>query len=147
VSRHEALRTCFVCSEGEPHIELLAPDCGFHLLEHDLRYDSAPQERLQELSDQEAHTPFDLERGPLIRGQLIRLADQDYYFLLTQHHIISDGWSLGILIDELSNLYRAFLVGEPDPLPPLSIQYVDYAEWQRESLSGKNLEAQVNFWR
>ena len=147
VSRHEALRTRFVCSEGEPHIELLAPDSGFHLLEHDLRYHATAQERLQELSDQEAHTAFDLERGPLIRGRLIRLADQDYYFLLTQHHIISDGWSLGILIDELSTLYRAFLDGEPDPLPSLSIQYVDYAQWQRVSLSGKNLEAQVNFWR
>ncbi|MBV8100096.1 MAG: amino acid adenylation domain-containing protein, partial [Verrucomicrobia bacterium] len=147
VSRHESLRTRFVCSEGEPHVELLAPDSGFQLLEDDLRYDAAPEKRLQELSDDEAHTAFDLEAGPLIRGRLIRLADQDCYFLLTQHHIISDGWSLGILIDELSTLYRAFLDGKSDPLPPLSIQYVDYAQWQRRSLSGEGLEAQINFWR
>ncbi|MBO4228627.1 condensation domain-containing protein, partial [Bradyrhizobium neotropicale] len=92
-------------------------------------------------------TPFDLARGPLIRGRLIRISDEEQVLLLTQHHIVSDGWSLGVLARELSRLYRAFVAGEDDPLPPLAIQYPDYAAWQRRWLSGERLQSQGQYWR
>jgi len=102
---------------------------------------------LSALCHEEAHTPFDLARGPLIRGRLIRLSAEEHVFLLTQHHIVSDGWSMGVLVRELSSLYRAFAAGHDDPLPPLAIQYPDYAAWQRQWLSGERLQAQAAYWR
>ncbi|MCZ4093237.1 condensation domain-containing protein [Sinorhizobium psoraleae] len=102
---------------------------------------------LSALCEEEAKTPFDLARGPLIRGRLIRLTDDDHVFLLTQHHIVADGWSMGVLVRELSSLYRAFAAGRADPLPPLAIQYPDYAAWQRQWLSGERLQAQAQYWR
>ncbi|WP_283814989.1 amino acid adenylation domain-containing protein [Bradyrhizobium neotropicale] len=88
-----------------------------------------------------------MARGPLIRGRLIRISDEEQVLLLTQHHIVSDGWSLGVLARELSQLYRAFVAGEDDPLPPLAIQYPDYAAWQRQWLSGVRLQSQGQYWR
>ncbi|WP_036836315.1 condensation domain-containing protein, partial [Photorhabdus temperata] len=82
-----------------------------------------------------------------IRASLIRLADDEYRFLLTQHHIISDGWSVDVLIRELSALYTALLAGQPAPLPPLTIQYPDYAAWQRQWLSAERTEVQSDYWR
>ncbi len=94
-----------------------------------------------------AGASFDLAGGPLIRAGLIQRADNDYIFLLTQHHIVSDGWSVGVLMRELSALYTAFSVGLPDPLPPLAIQYPDYAAWQRQWLSAERLQVQSDYWR
>ena len=85
--------------------------------------------------------PFDLARGPLIRGRLMRLAEDEHVLLVTMHHIVSDGWSMGVLMRELSALYGAFVRGEADPLPPLAIQYADYAVWQRQWLDGEVLQA------
>src|ERR1700758_1660121 len=147
IYRHEALRTVFVCPNGEPHVELLPPDRGFNLLEFDLASENNPDERLRQILYEEAHAPFDLEHGPLIRGSLIRLADEEHVFLLTQHHIISDGWSIGVLTRELAALYQAFVADQPDPLPALPLQYPDYAHWQRKWLSGQRLENQINYWR
>ncbi len=147
VARHEALRSVFVSVAGQPHVELLPEACGFALVEEDLEHDPHAAERLEELSALEAHAPFDLERGPLIRGRLVRLGPDEHVLLVTQHHIVSDGWSMGVLARELGALYRAFAAGQEDPLPPLEIQYPDYAAWQREWLSGDRVESQVNHWR
>jgi hypothetical protein len=95
---------------------------------------------------EEATAPFDLERGPLIRGRLVRLAEDDHVLLLTMHHIVSDGWSMGVLVDELGRLYAAFRAGRADPLPPLPIQYADYAAWQRRWVEDEVLEAQASYW-
>ncbi|MFN4933416.1 non-ribosomal peptide synthetase, partial [Bradyrhizobium sp.] len=95
----------------------------------------------------EATAPFDLELGPLIRGRLVRLDVDEHVLLLTMHHIVSDGWSMGVLTRELGALYRAFAHGEADPLPPLAIQYGDYAVWQRRWLSGEGLARQGAYWK
>ena len=87
---------------------------------------------LQHLVEAEATAPFDLEHGPLIRGRLVRLAEDEHALLITMHHIVSDGWSIGVVIEELSRLYASFRRGEADPLPALPIQYADYAAWQRQ---------------
>jgi amino acid adenylation domain-containing protein len=149
VARHEDLRTTFAGSPDGP-VQVIAPaDCGFALAEHDLRDLEQPEreQALARLSAAEANTLFDLAAGPLIRGQLIRLADDEHILLLTQHHVISDGWSMGILVREVSVLYAAFSQGQPDPLPPLAIQYADYASWQRQWLQGDTLHQQIDFWR
>ncbi|WP_458391237.1 non-ribosomal peptide synthase/polyketide synthase [Sinorhizobium medicae] len=146
-ARHEALRCTFVAGEDDPQVQILSGDRGLPVVEHDLRDRPDAQAALLELCQEEARTPFDLAREPLIRGRLIRLADEEHVFLLTQHHIVSDGWSLGVLVRELSSLYRAFEAGEDDPLPPLAIQYPDYAAWQRQWLSGERLQRQAQYWR
>ncbi|WP_244443499.1 condensation domain-containing protein, partial [Bradyrhizobium sp. Ai1a-2] len=147
LARHEALRSIFVASEGEPWVEVLPPDVGLPLLQHDLRDRVDAEAALADLCHEEARAPFDLARGPLIRGRLIRMSEQEHVFLLTQHHIVSDGWSMGVLVRELSSLYRAFVAGQDDPLPPLAIQYPDYAAWQRQYLSGERLQSQAQYWR
>ena len=117
------------------------------LIEHDLRGREDASVELARLGKEEARAPFDLTQGPLIRGRLVQLGEEDYVLLLTQHHIVSDGWSIGVLSRELSTLYRAFQQGQGNPLPPLAIQYPDYAAWQRAWLSGERLERQIGYWR
>ncbi|WP_453947758.1 condensation domain-containing protein [Bradyrhizobium sp. USDA 377] len=146
-ARHEALRSVFVATQGKPRVEVLPPDAGLPIVEHDLRERSDAEAAFLDLCHDEGRTPFDLARGPLIRGRLIRTADEEHVFLLTQHHIVSDGWSMGVLLRELSQLYRAFQAGQDDPLPPLAIQYPDYAAWQRQWLSGERLQQQAQYWR
>ncbi|MGY3387746.1 amino acid adenylation domain-containing protein [Bradyrhizobium sp. USDA 3311] len=146
-ARHEALRSIFVAPEGKPRVEVLPPDAGLPVLEHDLRHRPDAEAALLDLCHEEERTPFDLARGPLIRGRLVRMSDEEHVFLLTQHHIVSDGWSMGVLVHELSRLYRAFEAGQDDPLPPLAIQYPDYAAWQRQWLSGERLQKQAKYWR
>ncbi|MER8608998.1 condensation domain-containing protein, partial [Mesorhizobium sp. M1233] len=146
-ARHEALRSVFVAPQGKPRVEVLPPDAGLPVIEHDLSGRPDAQAALSDLCHEEADTPFDLARGPLIRGRLIRMSDEEHLFLLTQHHIVSDGWSMGVLVRELSQLYRAFAAGQDGPLPPLAIQYPDYAAWQRQWLSGERLESQAHYWR
>ncbi|HEX8242204.1 MAG TPA: condensation domain-containing protein, partial [Longimicrobium sp.] len=120
VARHEALRTTFHAVDGEP-VQRIAPveQGRFQLMEHDLGGDGAPEAELRRLMAEEAAAPFDLERGPLVRGRLVRMAEDDHVLLITMHHIVSDGWSMGVLTRELSALYAAFRSGEPDPLPAL----------------------------
>ncbi|WP_240326446.1 non-ribosomal peptide synthetase, partial [Pseudomonas syringae] len=148
VARHESLRTTFR-KHGEQPVQIIAaPDCGFALTEHDLRalpYDEARASAAR-IAQSEATAPFDLQNGPLIRGRLLRLADDDYRLHITQHHIISDGWSVGVLVKEFAELYAAFTQGLEPSLPPLSIQYADYAAWQRETLSGARLTQQLEAW-
>ncbi|WP_445323298.1 amino acid adenylation domain-containing protein, partial [Photorhabdus sp. S14-60] len=146
-ARHEALRSIFISEDGQPQVELLPAELGLPMSKHDLRKVFDADKRLERLCVQEAEVPFDLAGGPLIRAGLIQRADDDYVFLLTQHHIVSDGWSAGVLMHELSALYTAFSMGLPDPLPPLAIQYPDYAAWQRQWLSAERLQIQSDYWR
>ncbi|RFA17542.1 non-ribosomal peptide synthetase, partial [Subtercola boreus] len=144
--RHEGLRSVFVAQGGEPHVELLAAETGFGLVEHDLRGVDQAQTRLTELCREASDAPFDFARGPLVRGQLIRLGDEEHVLTLTQHHIISDGWSIEVFLRELRTLYGAFLRDGEDPLPALQIQYPDYAVWQREWISGERQALQARYW-
>jgi non-ribosomal peptide synthetase component F len=149
VARHESLRTCFPMVDGTPQQRIGASDRGFALLEVDL-CNLAEAEREQVLEQhraEEAAARFDLAAGPLIRGRLLRVASDEHVLLITQHHIISDGWSIGILTHELVTLYAAFTAGEPDPMPLPAIQYADYAAWQRQWLSGNRLQEQARYWK
>ena len=147
VARHEALRTTFAVIDGQPVQRIAAADIGFALTEHDLRGIADAEAELKRLAAEEAAAPFDLERGPLIRGRLVRLGEEDHALLATMHHIVSDGWSMGVLISELSALYAAFSQGQEDPLPPLAVQYADYALWQRRWLEGEVLKRQAAYWK
>ncbi|WP_460764560.1 non-ribosomal peptide synthetase, partial [Lysobacter fragariae] len=152
VHRHEALRTTFHRIGNDPVQHIAAADVGFALREVDLHdvdlHDHADAEdALQQHLALEAAAPFDMEHGPLVRGQLLHLCDDDHVLAITMHHVVSDGWSIGVLLDELSTLYSAFRAGQDDPLPPLPIQYADYAVWQRQWLSGAVLERQQAYWQ
>jgi amino acid adenylation domain-containing protein len=139
VNRHESLRTTFASVEGRPRQCIAHPDQVFALREHDLRGRSEADREALFAAD--IARPFDFANGPLIRGLLVRVSADVHELLLVQHHIISDGWSLGILLAELAALYTAFCAGLPDPLAPLAIQYADYAA--AESVNGE----QLAFWR
>src|SRR5262249_34519889 len=102
--------------------------------------------KAQRLSTEEAFRPFDLSRGPLLRAMLLRLAGADDLLMLTMHHIVSDGWSMGVLNKELAALYAAYSEGHPSPLPELPIQYADFAVWQREMLQGEVLASERRYW-
>ncbi|SFJ18488.1 amino acid adenylation domain-containing protein, partial [Pseudomonas syringae] len=144
VERHETLRSRFVSREGAAQV-LFAPTCADATLSvEDIRH--VPH-RLQEAIRVEAVAPFNLADGPLIRAHLLHVADDRHVLLLTVHHIVADGWSMGVLSQELLALYPAFCQGQPDPLPPLAIQYTDYAVWQRRWLSGERLQHQAAYWR
>uniref|UniRef100_UPI001145E1F9 amino acid adenylation domain-containing protein n=1 Tax=Xenorhabdus kozodoii TaxID=351676 RepID=UPI001145E1F9 len=148
VARHESLRTRFVLISGQPCQHIDPADIGFHLCYQDLR--PLPPEvqdsRIAELTALDAQTPFDFTQDPLLRGHLLQLADEEHVLLLTQHHIITDGWSVGVLMHELSVLYCAILDGQETPLAPLPIQYADYAVWQRHWLQEASLTTQRDFW-
>jgi acyl carrier protein len=148
LARHEALRTTFAFIDEQP-VQRIATveESHFLLIEHDLREHKDAQEELNRLVAQEAGASFDLEHGPLIRGRLIRLAEDEHALLITMHHIVSDGWSMGVLANELSALYGAFRNGEADPLPALEIQYADYAVWQRQWIEGEILQQQAAYWK
>ena len=148
VQRHEALRTTFVVVDGEALQRIAAvEDSHFLLRDHDLRQQADPERGLRQIYEEEAHASFDLEAGPLIRGRLIRQREDQYALLITMHHIVSDGWSVAVLLNELSVLYRAFARGESDPLPELAVQYPDYAMWQRHWMQGEVLRQQAEYWK
>ncbi|HZI72912.1 MAG TPA: condensation domain-containing protein, partial [Gemmatimonadales bacterium] len=148
VERHEALRTTFVMVDGEAE-QRIAPveESRFELREHDLRECEDAQEELKRIVIEEAGTRFDLEAGPLVRGRLIQVSEEEHVLLITMHHIVSDGWSLGVLFEELGVLYGAYVKGEEDPLPELAVQYADYAVWQRRWMEGEVLERQAEYWK
>ena len=146
VARHEALRTTFVMVNGEPEQRIAPEGVGFRLGEHDLSGHPDAAAELERLAAEEGSAPFSLERGPLIRGRLIRMGPEEHFLLLTMHHIVADGWSTGVFFNEMGALYGAFQRGEPDPLPPLEVQYADYAAWQRRWLDGEVLRQQSEYW-
>uniref|UniRef100_UPI00055F11C5 condensation domain-containing protein n=1 Tax=Pseudomonas asplenii TaxID=53407 RepID=UPI00055F11C5 len=149
VARHETLRTRFELVDGEPLQKIAPADTRFPLTQQDLRAlsDEARQTTLERLGQDNATQLFDLSQGPLVRGQLLQVADEEHVLLITLHHIVSDGWSNSVLAHEVSVLYNAFSQGRQDPLPALALQYVDYAAWQRQALDGPALQAQIDFWR
>jgi acyl carrier protein len=148
VERHESLRTRFVEVEGEP-FQVIEPDCRIKLALEDLSggEESAQQERVREELRSEARLPFDLMRGPVLRVKLLRLGAQDHVLLRTMHHIVSDGWSEGVFNHELMVLYEAFGEGRENPLRPLSVQYADFALWQRRWLDGGALDRGLSYWK
>jgi hypothetical protein len=152
VERHEALRTTFQMVDREP-VQRIAgiEESSFALIEQDLRGHVEAERELERIVREEANAEFDLERGPLIRGRLIRLEDEGeeerHALLLTMHHIVWDGWSMGVMGQELSTLYAAYREGKGDPLPELEIQYGDYAVWQRRRMEGELLKQQAEYWK
>ncbi|HEX2569781.1 MAG TPA: non-ribosomal peptide synthase/polyketide synthase [Polyangia bacterium] len=148
VRRHEALRTHFELRDGEP-VQVIAPHVDLRLDPIDLT--TLPAERREararELAREEALRPFDLGRGPLLRAALLGLGAEEHVLLITLHHIVSDGWSMTVLVRELGALYQAFSSGQPSPLPELPVQYADYAAWQRQWLQGEALERQLGYWK
>ncbi|HEV2704891.1 MAG TPA: amino acid adenylation domain-containing protein, partial [Pyrinomonadaceae bacterium] len=148
VNRHEALRTVFPSVKGRP-VQVVEPPLLWQLTLVELS-DIAETEREAEalrLAVEEAHRPFDLARGPLVRARLWRIHTELHLLLLTIHHIVSDGWSMGIFVEELSAIYSASFEGRPSPLAELPIQYADYSVWQREHLAGEALAAQLAYWK
>nr|WP_225937950.1 non-ribosomal peptide synthetase [Myxococcus sp. RHSTA-1-4] len=149
VRRHEALRTTFVAVQGQP-VQVIASASGaFPLATVDLTEQPAGtrEAEARRLAEAEAQRPFDLAQGPLLRATLVRLAGEDHVLLLTMHHIVSDGWSMGVIVRELTALYGAFVSGQPASLPALPVQYADFAAWQRGWLQDQALEAQLSWWR
>jgi amino acid adenylation domain-containing protein len=148
VRRHEVLRTRFSMAGGTP-VQIIAPQMDVDLPIEDLRTYPAETREVEasRLITEQAQTSFDLRTGPLIRAKLVQLADNDYIFLVTIHHIVSDGWSLGVFFRELGLLYQAFMAGQPSPLAELTVQYTDFAVWQRNWLQGDVRERQLTYWK
>jgi amino acid adenylation domain-containing protein/non-ribosomal peptide synthase protein (TIGR01720 family) len=152
VRRHEVLRTVFAAPEGSP-AQVIRPAGPFGVPVVDLSGlpESTREALALALVAEEAGRPFDLTRGPLLRCVLLRLAQRDHVVALTMHHIVSDGWSMGILVREVAALYAALADentgGKPSPLPELPVQYADFALWQRSWLHGEVLEGEISFWR
>jgi hypothetical protein len=148
LERHEALRTNFVTNEGIPQ-QVIAPPGKFPLPFSDLCAQPSGQkeEILESALKEEARRPFDLTTDLMLRAILIRLTEEEHVLQMVTHHIASDRWSLGLLTQELSTLYQAFVSAQPNPLQALPIQYADFAAWQREWLTGEVLETQLGYWR
>ena len=148
VRRHEILRTTYVMPDEQP-VQVIAPALRVPLQMLDVRAlpEHARAGEAQRLAAAEASRPFDLARGPLLRACLIRLGEQEHILLVTMHHIISDGWSMGVLAGEVAALYRAFLLGQPAPLAELPVQYADFAAWQRRWLQTDVLPTQLEYWQ
>jgi amino acid adenylation domain-containing protein len=148
VRRHESLRTRFVSVQGQP-LQVIAPELKLALPVislTDLPAGSREAGALK-LAEEEAAHVFDLAAGPLLLVKLLRLDEDDHLLILCLHHIVSDGWSLGVFAREMGILYDAFSAGRPSPLPELPIQYADFAVWQRGWLQGELLESQLSYWR
>ena len=148
VRRHETLRTTFQVIKGQP-VQVIAPPAALEMPVLELREmpETMREAEVQRLAAKEAQHVFDLARGPLFRVTLVRVADADHRLLLNMHHIISDGWSVGVLLRELTVLYDAYASGRKSPLEELPLQYAEYARQQREYLSGERLKEQLSYWR
>nr|MCU0510139.1 amino acid adenylation domain-containing protein [Anaerolineae bacterium] len=149
VRRHEVLRTAFREEAGKP-VAVVSDAPGDGLLALSDLSASGLDEReaeLRTLAMREASAPFDLARGPLFRARLVRLAADEHVLLLTMHHVVSDAWSNEVLGREVAAFYASYITQRPAPLPPLPIQYADYAAWQRDWLQGETLAAEVEHWR
>ena len=147
VMRHETLRTTFPSVDGVAYQKVSA-QTGLRMDWQDLSALDATerQQRLQQRADQEAHTPFNLETGPLLRACLVKAGDQEHYLVLTLHHIVTEGWAMDIFARELSALYEAFIDERLSPLPPLPVQYLDYSVWQRQWLESGERQRQLDYW-
>jgi thioesterase domain-containing protein/acyl carrier protein len=148
VRRHELLRTSFETVDGQV-MQVIAPAVTLTLenAEPGEATDANREERVRQVMVEEARRPFTLERAPLIRASLLRVSHDDHVLLLTMHHTVCDGWSNGILVRELGDLYAAFALDLPSPLTDLPLQYADYAHWQQEWLGGDGCDEQLAYWR
>jgi amino acid adenylation domain-containing protein len=146
--RHEALRTIFQDVNGQP-VQVISPPRAWSLPVVELSSLSAEEREAEamRLAREESQHLFDLSEGPLLRASLLRLAQDEHILLLTMHHIVSDGWSIGVFIRELTALYKAFSTGQPSALPSLPVQYADFAHWQRERLTSELLREQLAYWK
>ncbi|MCZ8067387.1 MAG: condensation domain-containing protein, partial [Microcystis sp. LE17-20D] len=143
IQRHEPLRTSFQSVDGVP-VQVINPYPVWELAMVDL---TGKETEAEKLAYRESQTPFDLTQSPLLRVKLLKLQTEKHILLINMHHIISDGWSIGVFVRELSHLYRAFVAGKEPTLPTLPIQYADFAVWQRQWLQGKVLAAQLEYWK
>ena len=148
VKRHESLRTCFDDRDGEP-VQIVLPADKWSLSQRDLSElsDRQQQEAIEQAVDAESLTPYNLKTGPLFRAQLLRLAPEHHVLIAGMHHIISDAWSMEVLVKELSILYMAFSAGMSSPLAPLSIQYADYSAWQRQQMESDEMGKHQAYWQ
>jgi iturin family lipopeptide synthetase A len=148
VRRHEVLRTVFADLSGQP-VQVIEPTARVDLPLTDLRDAPEAKRRAAALqqAEEEVRRPFNLARGPMLRTSLLRLGEEEHVLVVAVHHIVADGWSMGVLVGELTALYRAYSLGEPSPLPEPVIQYRDYSIWQREWLQGEVLESQLDYWK
>jgi acyl carrier protein len=148
VDRHESLRTHFAEERGEP-VQIIAPNVIFEIAIKDLSGFSEPEQQRQvmESVNQEWREPFDLAHGPVLRLKLLKLAEEDHILLQTFHHIVSDGWSLGVFMRELRDLYEAYSQGRENPLPDLPLQFADFALWQTQEAREGVLDEDLRFWQ
>jgi amino acid adenylation domain-containing protein len=146
--RHMVLRTTFALVEGQP-VQVIGELAPLTLPVTDLRNlpEAERETRAHQLAAEEAERRFDLVHGPLWHTSVSQLGEEDFMVSFTMHHIVSDAWSMGVLVREVATLYQAFLHQQPSPLPELEIQYADYAHWQQELLQGEFLESQLSYWR
>ena len=148
IQRHEALRTNFATVEGNP-VQVIKPESNWQLTLVNGK-DSPKYREEQEIKkwlETHSHQPFDLANDSLIRATLLQLSDTEHFLLICLHHIVSDGWSMGVFIEELTTLYHAYTKGLEPLLPELPIQYADFAIWQREYLQGEIRQNQLNYWQ
>ncbi|HMZ82282.1 MAG TPA: condensation domain-containing protein, partial [Acidobacteriota bacterium] len=154
VKRHEILRTTFVTTDGEPALQI-SELARFTFAIEDASTRSIDLADTQSATIQQFKTemlqflwrPFDLAAGPLLRVQIVKLAKTDHLLLISMHHIVSDGWSIGVMLREVAALYRAGVTGQPSSLPALPVQFADYAAWQRDFLNSERLEAELAYWK
>ena len=154
IRRHEILRTTFGMVDGRPE-QLITPTLDLDITVVDLGdlAEDARELKIRQYLEQDAQLPFDLTQGPLVRASLLSLGVSklwgatEHILLFTLHHIVSDGWSTAILIREFTALYQTYKAGQFSPLPELTLQYADYAIWQREWLQGERLAQQLNYWK
>ncbi|WP_323986982.1 non-ribosomal peptide synthetase [Pseudomonas canadensis] len=147
IMRHETLRTTFPSVDGVAY-QKVSPQTGLRMDWQDFSAlsETERQPRLQQLADHEAHTPFNLETGPLLRACLVKAGEQEHYLVLTLHHIVTEGWAMDIFARELSALYEAFIDERDSPLAPLPVQYLDYSVWQRQWLESGERQRQLDYW-
>jgi hypothetical protein len=148
IRRHDTLRTSFLAVDGQP-VQVVKPKLSLSLplIDLSLLRETDRGNELQRLRREDAERPFDLSRAPLMRVSLVRLDASAHVVLVTMHHIVSDGWSIGVLINEVAALYQAYAAGKESSLPELSIQYSDFAGWQRQQLQGESLKNELDYWR
>src|SRR5215217_18556 len=142
--RHEVLRTTFAVIDGRP-VQVIDRTTTFKMPVSDMQGRDVSQ--LSTWAEEEARRAFNLTKGPLLRAKLLRLGENEHVLLLTMHHIVSDGWSMGVFVRELAALYEAYMAGRPSPLQELPIQYTDFAAWQRDWLQNEKLEEQLSYWK
>jgi amino acid adenylation domain-containing protein len=147
VHRHESLRTVFTELDGEPY-QVVLDQVDIHLWDHDLSLVPVENKEVEanSLAERLVVQPFDLAKGPLLRVHLLKLGDVEHIVLIVMHHIVSDGWSMGVLVEEVITLYESFLAGKQPSLAPLPVQYPDYAIWQQEWFKGNVLQQQLDYW-